>query len=278
MALKLECILTLGDTDALNAWRLLRATRPDILPNDRRCKLYARDLKVSGVERALDAGNEKHFDVTLDEAEFRFSLVASYRHTLLQIKGCIENTADASRWMDALVSLSGFLHGRLYDKDYDSWQNTNDPGWYQRKKRPYQHLPMRNNGLPPPLNRMEIDTSHNPGRRVLRRGFVEAVGAPMWLSAKFLAQMGITESELQTERCWVRNRSLPACGSCGSKTRRSTAQKASRETSKTDSALSSSGPLNPTGRRACTDHPILSRPTPAPRRGRSRGSVRRRRG
>jgi len=57
-------------------------------------------------------------------------------------------------------------------------------------------LPTRSNGLPPPLARMEIDTSHNPGRRVLRQGFVEAVGSPMWFGAPFWPLVGRRPEEV----------------------------------------------------------------------------------
>lgn len=48
---------------------------------------------------------------------------------------------------------------------------------------------MRNNGLPPPLERLIVDTSRNPGRRVLRQGYVEAIGHRMWLSAEFFRRV-----------------------------------------------------------------------------------------
>jgi hypothetical protein len=54
----------------------------------------------------------------------------------------------------------------------------------------------------PPLEQMEIDTSANPGRRELRKGLIEAVGCPMWLSSEFLERTRLSLSELQSQR-WL---------------------------------------------------------------------------
>ena len=50
---------------------------------------------------------------------------------------------------------------------------------------------MKSNGLPPPLDQMEIDTSGNPGRNVLRQGYIEAIGSTMWLGSLFWERTGV---------------------------------------------------------------------------------------
>ena len=49
---------------------------------------------------------------------------------------------------------------------------------------------MISNNLPPPLEKMIIDTSNNPGRRIIRMGYVEAIGSPMWLGRQFWERTG----------------------------------------------------------------------------------------
>jgi hypothetical protein len=49
---------------------------------------------------------------------------------------------------------------------------------------------MKSNNLPPPLEQMIIDTSNNPGRRIIRMGYVEAVGSPIWLGRQFWERTG----------------------------------------------------------------------------------------
>jgi hypothetical protein len=48
---------------------------------------------------------------------------------------------------------------------------------------------MKSNGLPHPLDQMIVDTSHNPGRRLLRDGYVEAIGHRMWLGPEFFRRV-----------------------------------------------------------------------------------------
>lgn len=62
---------------------------------------------------------------------------------------------------------------------------------------------MRSNGLPPPLEQLVVDTSGNPGRRVLREGFVEAVGAVMWLGPSFWPATAAKKEALCAQE-WLR--------------------------------------------------------------------------
>lgn len=56
---------------------------------------------------------------------------------------------------------------------------------------------MKSNQLPPPLEDMIVDTSENPGRRVLRVGYVEAVGHLMWLGPGYFDRVNrVTRTEL----------------------------------------------------------------------------------
>jgi hypothetical protein len=41
-----------------------------------------------------------------------------------------------------------------------------------------------------------VDTSKNPGRRVLREGFIEAIGSPMWLGDLFWGLTGASKDAL----------------------------------------------------------------------------------
>ncbi len=210
MTLKLECAFEIGQPSALNMWLHLLAERPDVLRSNLLCSLYGSTHLIGDVASALAAQEKQSFVVEFERGYVHFSPLRAYGIALLQIAKCVDSNADADRWMDAIVPLSSFLQGRLYDEDYDFWQNARDPLEYQARSQPYGHLPTRSNGLPPPLEQLEIDTSANPGRRELRKGLIEAVGCPMWLSSEFLKRMMLPESELQLQR-WLNVERL-ACG------------------------------------------------------------------
>jgi hypothetical protein len=59
-----------------------------------------------------------------------------------------------------------------------------------------KHLPMKRSELPPPLDRMEIDTSRNPGRYIVRKSYIEAVGAIMWFGEPFWERTGASKADV----------------------------------------------------------------------------------
>src|SRR5690606_3246620 len=91
----------------------------------------------------------------------------------------------------------------IYDVEYDYWQNAKDPLQYEAVGRDYSHLPMRSNGLPPPVERMEIDTSENPGRWIFREGYIEAVGSVMWLVEPFWDYVGMIHKKRFDALDWI---------------------------------------------------------------------------
>jgi hypothetical protein len=150
VALKLECAFKIEQPSALNMWLHLLAERPDVLRPNLLCSLYGSTHRVGDVASALAAQEKQFFVVEFERGYFHFSPLGAYGIALLQIAKCVESTADSDRWMDAIVPLPSFLQGRLYDEDYDFWQNAKDPLEYQARSQPYGHLPTRSNRLPPP--------------------------------------------------------------------------------------------------------------------------------
>jgi len=101
-------------------------------------------------------------------------------------------------WAAPFLASPAFVMAWVADADYDYWQNAHDPLQYKAANRPYKHLPMKSNGLPYPLEQLDIDTSHNPGRWSFRAGYYEAIGHVMWLGAPFWNLTG-------TDRTYVQN-------------------------------------------------------------------------
>jgi hypothetical protein len=132
--------------------------------------------------------------------------VTNHDLSFVSVEGCVLDERDAELWMAPFLD-SQFRQARLFDDQYEFWQNAQDPLEYTSAGRNYQGLPMRSNDLPPPLQQMVIDTSRNPGRRVLRNGFVEAVGSPMWLGQEFWAVTGV-RPEVVLEQRWMRCEAL----------------------------------------------------------------------
>lgn len=94
------------------------------------------------------------------------------------------------RISEYFIFVEGFVQAWISNLEYDYWQNANDPLEFQIAGRAYAHLPQKSNGLPPPLDQVEIDTSMNPGRTELKEGYVQAIGRLMWLSNVFWEKVG----------------------------------------------------------------------------------------
>lgn len=85
---------------------------------------------------------------------------------------------------------------RLYAPHRARLDDAGDFHHYDVRGRSLEGLPTRSNGLPAPLTRTVVDTSLNPGRRVLRNGYVEAVSSPMWLGASFWSLVGRNKEDV----------------------------------------------------------------------------------
>jgi hypothetical protein len=141
----------------------------------------------------------KHFTpVQAGGLEFSFGKVPVHNHSFLSIKEVKAGSAVSwEAWLAPYFGVDGFIQARVVDVDYDYWQNAKDPLEYQVEGRSYSHLPMKSNGLPPPVEQMEIDISNNPGRWVIRSDYREAIGSTMWLSPLFWQKTGTDNKEAE---------------------------------------------------------------------------------
>ena len=131
---------------------------------------------------------------------FNYGAVANAELCHLIITEKVPGAAiDWERWASPFVASPYFVQGWVVDVEYDEWQNAEDPLLYTGEKRDYSSLPMRSNGLPPPLEQMVIDISNNPGRREFRLGYMEAVGSVMWLSELFWRYVGLDHKARLTD-------------------------------------------------------------------------------
>ena len=102
------------------------------------------------------------------------------------------------QWVSPFLGWPNFVQAWVKDTEYDHWQNAADPLQYTTVGRDMTGLKMKSNGLPYPLEQQIVDTSENPGRWAFRRGYIEAIGSPMWIGENFWRVIGENrESELR---------------------------------------------------------------------------------
>jgi hypothetical protein len=102
------------------------------------------------------------------------------------------------QWIAPFLGWPNFVQAWVADKDYDYWQNAIDPMLYTSAGRDMSGLKLKSNGQPYPSEREIVDTSENPGRWEFRKGYMEAIGSPMWIGENLWKAIGENrESELR---------------------------------------------------------------------------------
>lgn len=146
------------------------------------------------IARLLKQRGRPYFGIKGKLLEFDLTVVGTYRHDAIRITGAPD--ADWDGWVKQLKDVGRFVQAVVVNREYDFWQNAEDPLQYQTRGRSCEGLPMKSNGLPFPLEQQVVDTSENPGRRVLHEGFIEAIGSPMWLGDRFWELTGASKNAI----------------------------------------------------------------------------------
>lgn len=132
--------------------------------------------------------------------EFRFSRVPNHGIEFIRVSQSESDTISFDEWVTNLWGIGVPVMGWVFDDEYNYWQNATDPLQFTAKGKSYAGLPMKSNGLPPPLKKDVIDTSKNPGRYVLRNGCVEAIGSRMWIADAFWQSAGTDRNRVESAK------------------------------------------------------------------------------
>lgn len=143
------------------------------------------------------------FFIGLANGFVEFSHLADKAFYRLDIKNLADSIEVAQSLIETLIDVPGFVQARIYDAEYDRWQNAESLTLFEVERVEHAHLPKKSNGLPFPLTQEIVDITKNPGRWVLRNGYIEAVGAFMWVSKSLLQVVGVDEKKLMDIDCFA---------------------------------------------------------------------------
>ena len=191
----LRCIYPFESIDPADLWEDVRSVL-------KRLGKLSSSLASGSTLRRVENPDCEHFGVFDERFEIDFAPTASPGIDQLFVTADSDEFVDHDIWIESLNQTHPLIQAFLFDVDYNYWQNANDPLLYTSKDRDYAHLPMKLNGWPPPLDRMVIDTSTNPGRWEFRNGFVEAVTSPLWLGSEFWRVTGHDQSAVMASELW----------------------------------------------------------------------------
>ena len=198
---QLEIVFRLGSISAIEALQELLgvAKRLALMTDDERAR-WGTSSFLTKVEKSGKWSQELKFA----GMSFQFGVVTVWKHCFISIMQLEAGSrVDWDTWLAPFIKKQGFVQAWLVSREFDYWQNAKQPMQYELAGRDYSGLPLKSNGLPPPLSDIWIDISNNPGRRVLKEGYVEAVGEKMWLSPIFKERIGGIDIERLHAAGWA---------------------------------------------------------------------------
>lgn len=169
--------------------------------------LYGEPVDLVNVVTILRKSNRQTFLLVGQGFEIDLASIHRYEIDILSIKAEIPSTILWDDWISSIEGVTKIIEAWVVNAEYDYWQNAFDPVQFTSQGRQWEHLPMISNGLPPPLEKTIVDTSQNLGRRILRIGYVEAIGYLMWLGDKFWSLSGANKNDVLKQH-WINNQIL----------------------------------------------------------------------
>lgn len=167
--------------------------------DDLDCIVYEHNIgRPRYLPDAVTRSGKPHFRAEVGSVVAEMGGVRNYDHALVSVE-----SEDSLPWGSLVAAMTDVVLARSYDANYDHWQNAEDPLVYRAAGRSMDGLPMKSNGLPFPLEQQVVDTSRNPGRRVLRQGYVEAIGHRMWLGPEYFARVPGADREAIKNADWL---------------------------------------------------------------------------
>lgn len=157
-------------------------------------------VEFSGKRRRLNKieqhGNEDPFEINYEGHGIQRVGIGRYGIKVVNFWGSSVACSDLE--IEWALANPGFVMGWIFNREYDYWQNAADPILYSTAGIA-PPTPLVSNGLPSPLEKSVVDISRNPGRRTLRKGYVEAVGSFMILSPLFWERTRSSPTDLTIE-------------------------------------------------------------------------------
>jgi len=194
-----DAIIKSGSLDLLEGWSIVEEVSCALNLIESWYHHNSKKIPLEKVEASIRKKDEKSFYVDTENMVFDCTHYEKNNwHELFSIIQKKPLLMDWGLWVHRLSANADFLQAWYADREYHHWAMEEDVDFYSRMGKSHAHLPKKDTGLPPPLNDPIIDISHNPGRRVIRGPYVEAVAAEMWLGQGFWELTGADREAVKT--------------------------------------------------------------------------------
>lgn len=159
-------------------------------------KLYEKQMAFQSALDKIAEDERPSFKIETEDATIHFSTVRAFHLQSMTIS--TSEPCSVHVWQEVgrpFFACKGFVQACVSNSEYSFWQNAADPLQYQAAGKSVAGLSMISNGLPKPLQKQVIDTTTNPGRRVLRNGYIEMIGRIMWFGQGFWSRVGASRRQ-----------------------------------------------------------------------------------
>jgi hypothetical protein len=199
MPLSLEvALLYRSFPSAAELWTLVVSTQQEYEGAKVVNGFNGKKLAFGAVASSLLRTGANSFMIQLSGGSIEHGSIADLELDRLDIVRLVRDVEHAEQWLAKLLDDERLVQARLYDPEYDRWQNAEDLLIYEAEGRDATGLPRKSNGFPHPLTREIVDISGNPGRWTLRHGWIESIGATMWFGPAFWKSSGANRVALQS--------------------------------------------------------------------------------
>ena len=178
-----ELVFTEDGITAAEVWALLLVWISGNASSVEQVKLHGTPMAAKDIAASISKYNSHTFDIQYKHCDLTFAIVTQYGISCLLLSGFPQT--ELLEIVEQFAAEDSFIQARLFDGEYEYWENASDPVEFSSRNRTFDGRKLRSNGLPFPLEKQVVDTSMNLGRRVLKKGFVESIGHIIWLGQKF---------------------------------------------------------------------------------------------
>lgn len=165
------------------------------------------NMKPSKIAEHLESRNEDWFSINDGTLKMMYT-DPMCQHTLVTLEVEIlhkkQIDVDWNGFAERLAELGRFKMAWVIDLEYFMWQTEEDLEEYIESGYPARELKMKPSGMSAPFDADIIDTSDNPGRRIIHpEGYVEAVGHKMWIGDELYPLTGASREDLLSAADWL---------------------------------------------------------------------------
>lgn len=181
--------------DADEVWLAYRVALRELAAEEATYRVMgrSRQIEIDRIHEAVQKDPDGVFEFTGTEASIAYRPGYGTVMTARISFRLARPIEDYDRIAICLGKLPGVLYGRLYNVEYDRWQNETRLAAYQAAGKPTAGLTLGRDEI---FNKPCVDIQRNPGRYIDRGEYVETLGQYMWLPKTFWKLAGAKQESV----------------------------------------------------------------------------------